>query len=48
MLSASAHARCSPERAAAVKAALPEGYDPETRVVVMAAEAQSGSYVVVK
>lgn len=36
------------ERAAAVKAALPEGYDPETRVVVMAAEAQSGSYVVVK
>ena len=34
--------------AAAVKAALPEGYDPETRVVVMTAEApQSGSYVIV-
>lgn len=33
---------------AAVKAALPEGYDPETRVVVMTAEApQSGSYVIV-
>ena len=36
------------ERAAAVKAALPEDYDTETRVVVMAAEAQSGSDVVVK
>lgn len=33
---------------AAVKAALPEGYDPETRVVAMTAEApQSGSYVIV-
>ena len=48
MPSASAHARCSPERAAAVKAALPEGYDPETRVVAMTAEApQSGGYVIV-
>ena len=34
---------------AAVKAALPAGYDPETRVVAMTAEAaQSGSYMVVQ
>ena len=35
--------------AAAVKAALPEGYDPETRVVLTTAEAAaSGSYMIVK
>ena len=35
--------------AAAVKAALPEGYDPETRVVLTTAEAPaSGSYMIVK
>ena len=35
--------------AAAVKAALPEGYDPETRVVLTTAEADaSGSYMIVK
>ena len=34
--------------AAAVKAALPEGYDPETRVVLTTAEAPaSGSYMIV-
>ena len=34
---------------AAVKAALPAGYDPETRVVAMTAEAaQSGSYMIVQ
>lgn len=38
----------SADTLAAVKAALPEGYDPETRVVAMTAEApQSGSYVIV-
>ena len=35
--------------AAAVKVALPEGYDPETRVVLTTAEAAaSGSYMIVK
>ena len=38
----------SADTLAAVRAALPEGYDPETRVVAMTAEApQSGSYVIV-